>query len=175
MIVSFPMPYEDELLYSVLARYHVRSANTNAKSTLCDLFNSTTVTAVVELPSNINKLLSNLPITTKLNAEEIIYNHTMFPYYTAFIIKEQSDKVYNYMLEDEGSKIYAQLGLGNRNIKSNTYLRFCKDCVEEDIQKYGETYWHRIHQVAGLEFCLKHKKHLYNSSVAIRLKIGKSM
>lgn len=170
MITFFPTPYTDELLYSVIARYHVRSGNNNFKATLQDLFNSTTVTAVVELPSNINRLISNLPIGAEFNAEELIYKHTMFPYVTAFITEDRAKRIYNYMSSDNGSKIYAELGLSNSCIKLNTYLRFCPDCVEEDIKLYGETYWHRIHQVADLNFCVKHKKALYNSTAAVRLK-----
>lgn len=37
MITFFPVPYEDEVLYSVLARYHVRSGNTSYKATMQDL------------------------------------------------------------------------------------------------------------------------------------------
>lgn len=170
MITFFPTPYPDELLYSVIARYHIRSGNNNAKATLRDLFNSTTVTAVVELPSNINTLISNLPVGTSFKAEELIYNHTMFPYFTAFITEDRARRIYDYMLSDNGSKIYSELGLSNSYIKLNTYLRFCPECVEEDLKQYGETYWHRIHQVAGLNFCIKHKKLLYSSTAAIRLK-----
>lgn len=170
MITFFPTPYPDELLYSIIARYHIRSGNNNAKATLRDLFNSTTVTAVVELPSNINTLISNLPVGTSFKAEELIYNHTMFPYFTAFITEDRAKRIYDYMLSDNGSKIYSELGLSNSYIKLNTYLRFCPECVEEDLKQYGETYWHRIHQVAGLNFCIKHKKLLYISTAAIRLK-----
>ena len=170
MVTFFPTPYPDELLYSVIARYHIRSGNTNAKATLNDLFNSTTVTAVVELPSNINRLLSNLPVGAAFKPEELIYNHTMFPYFTAFITEDRAKRIYDYMLSDNGSIIHAELGLSNSYIKLNTYLRFCPECVEEDLKLYGETYWHRIHQVAGLNFCIKHKNPLYNSTSAIRLK-----
>lgn len=170
MVTFFPTAYPDELLYSVIARYHIRSGNTNAKATLNDLFNSTTVTAVVELPSNINRLLSNLPVGAAFNPEELIYNHTMFPYFTAFITEDRAKRIYEYMLSDNGSKIHAELGLSNSYIKLNTYLRYCPECVEEDLKLYGETYWHRIHQVAGLNFCIKHKKPLNNSTAAIRLK-----
>lgn len=170
MVSFFPTPYPDELLYSVIARYNIRSGNNSPKATLNDLFNSTTVTAVVELPSNINRLLSNLPVGSTFNAEELVYKHTMFPYFTAFVTVDRAKRIYDYMLSDNGSKIYSELGLGNSYIKLNTYLRFCPECVEEDIKMYGETYWHRIHQVPGLNFCINHKKPIYNSTAAMRLK-----
>lgn len=39
MISFFPTPYEDELLYSILARYHLRSGNISYVDTNKDLFN----------------------------------------------------------------------------------------------------------------------------------------
>jgi hypothetical protein len=70
---------------------------------------------------------------------------------------------------ENGSKIYSELGLSNSYIKLNRYLRYCPECVEEDIKLYGETYWHRMHQVAGLNFCIKHMNPLYNSTATARL------
>lgn len=53
MMTFFPVPYEDEVLYSVLARYHVRSGNISYKATMRDLFGSTSVTAVIYITSSI--------------------------------------------------------------------------------------------------------------------------
>lgn len=38
MLQYFPTPYPDELWYSVLGRYHVRSGNPNSATTLRELF-----------------------------------------------------------------------------------------------------------------------------------------
>ena len=38
MLGSFPTPYPDELLYSVVARYHVRSGNKSFRQTHEELF-----------------------------------------------------------------------------------------------------------------------------------------
>ena len=84
MLSFFPIPYKDEILYSVFARYHIRSGNTSFKSTINDLFGSTNITAVMDLPSNLNKLIENLPVGSKYTAEYLIYNHTLYPFYALF-------------------------------------------------------------------------------------------
>lgn len=36
------------------------------------------------------------------------------------------------------------------------YLRFCPECVSSDNSIYGEPYWHRSHQIYGINLCHKH-------------------
>ncbi|WP_352419556.1 hypothetical protein [Proteiniborus sp.] len=36
------------------------------------------------------------------------------------------------------------------------------------MERFGEPYWHRSHQVTGVFVCLKHKIPLYNSTELIR-------
>ena len=41
-------------------------------------------------------------------------------------------------------------------------LRFCKECMEEDIEKHGFVYAHRVHQLSGVKTCCYHKTRLYH-------------
>lgn len=169
MVNFFPELYPDELLYSGIARYHVRVGNLDAKSTLRDLYDKDTITAVVEMTSNLDTLINNLP-TVIYTADEIIRNHTMYPYFAAFIPKDRADRLYQLIKGNNGSKIYNELGLSNKILKLNNFLRFCPECYREDIDKYGETYWHRIHQVAGVDYCTFHKCRLLDSKISVRNK-----
>ncbi len=47
------------------------------------------------------------------------------------------------------------------------YLRYCPDCVREDIDNYGETYWHRVHQLPAMLYCTKHHARLFESDVEV--------
>jgi len=38
-------------------------------------------------------------------------------------------------------------------------------CVKEDREQYGETYWHRKHQIRNMSICTKHRCKLVASSV----------
>jgi len=164
----FPTPYPDELLYSVLARYHLRSGNISFKATMEDAFGTKNATAVVELPSNINALISNLPLNTEYTADYLIDNHTLFPFYTAFLPPKRTQWVRNNMMKRNGKGIYGKTGIMASSVVSNHYFRFCPLCNEEDKERYGELYWHRIHQIPGVLVCPKHQVMLCDSKVPIK-------
>ena len=47
-------------------------------------------------------------------------------------------------------------------------LKYCPLCVREDRQLYGETYWHRKHQIRNMQTCYKHKCMLESSNVSAK-------
>ena len=47
-------------------------------------------------------------------------------------------------------------------------LRYCPDCVREDVERYGETYWHRMPQLPGVEYCIRHGNPIQESNVTLR-------
>ena len=164
-MIFFPALYEDELLYSAIARYHIRSGNYYYKHTTYDVFGNKEVNSSVYLPSNISNLVKNMPINSDIDENSIIMNHTLFPFYTAFLSKETSEKIYYSMKQDNGSELYNRCGICASNISIPEYLRFCPKCLNEDSKKYGEPYWHRVHQVQCVKVCPKHKVPLENSKV----------
>lgn len=38
--------------------------------------------------------------------------------------------------------------------------RLCPDCVREDIDFWGDSYWRKSHQLPGIRWCVKHGTHL---------------
>ncbi len=169
MITLFPEIYHDELLYSAIARYQLRVGNIDSKNTLRDIYGKDTNTAMIEMSSNLETLVKKFP-TKVYTLDQLINNNTMYSYFTAFMSEEKAQNVYRYMKNADGGKIYNELGLTNKVLKLNRYLRFCPKCYEEDIKRYGETYWHRMHQVAGLDYCVNHKCALINSKLSVRNK-----
>ena len=43
-----------------------------------------------------------------------------------------------------------------KNKNGTRFLRYCPLCFKEDKQKYGEAYWHKAHQIRGVDVCNKH-------------------
>ncbi|MEG0774396.1 TnsD family Tn7-like transposition protein [Clostridium sp.] len=170
MVTFFPTPYPNETLYSVIARYHIWSGNLTVKTTLRDLFNTTTITAGRELPANVNLLLRNLPKNCILTADEIIKKHTLYKYYTSFLPIERAKQVYDLMLERNGSLIYTSLGMCNNTIKTHSLLKYCNYCIEEDRYNHGEAYWHIEHQLQGTIMCHKHFCELKISNKSVELR-----
>lgn len=168
MMTFFPSPYQDEILYSVLARYHVRSGNTSIKATLEDLYSKTTATAVMDLPSHLNRLIENMPVGSRYTVNELIRYYTLFPFYAAFLPPEQAESIKKFMEGDKGGGVYNKIGLMASSISLNQYFKFCPECIKKDAEEYGELYWHRVHQVSGIHICSKHKMLLQDSKVSIR-------
>lgn len=165
MIIQFPAPYKDELLYSAIARYHLRSGNHSYLHTLEDLFGKRTTTATPILPCGIKKLINELPKHTTLTEKMLIEQHTLYPFYTAFLPAEKAVSIYNQMIGDDGKTLYTTAGIMSSAISQNKYFHFCPLCFEE--AEHGERYWHRLHQLPGQLICKKHHVFLEKSTVRL--------
>jgi len=163
----FPTPYPDELLYSVLARYHVRSGNTSPKMTMAELFGTSSVTAITDMASCIDALVAGLPKEKRINSLDLIMNNTLFPYYTAFLPKQRIKAITAAMRGNKGGTIHTMTGIMASSVSAPEYLRFCPFCVEEDKAKYGEYYWHRFHQLPGVLFCPIHNMIIQDSTIKL--------
>lgn len=165
MLSFFPTPYPDELLYSILARYHIRSGNKAAKTTMQELFGSRYAIATADLPCNLAALAKNLSFLSGVSAEAFIQKHTLYPFYAPFLPLERSRQVLEALKSDHGGSIHDQIGIRASVIKAPKFLRFCPQCAEQDKETFGELYWHRVHQAPGILMCPHHKVMLQNSQV----------
>ena len=161
MIYFFPYIYKDETFYSFVSRYRVWSGNTNSKALLRELYGKESVTASKHLPSNFIDLKNNLPSNYEVSIEEFINKTTLYKYYLAFSDYERANIVFELMKSGDGSRIFSTLGLSNNNMNNKNNLKYCKECIREDKEKYGEAYWHREHQILGILICDKHKTSLF--------------
>lgn len=163
MIGFMPEIYPDELLYSRFARYYERSGYMAYIFAAEDLFQNKNERPDVEF---INRLTQDAQsvIHKKMSADEVIMNHTMFPYYGRFLGKERRTEAYFALLNTDGN--YRNL-LPIPKAKRQRFLRYCPMCVNMDRDKYGETYWHRAHQMQSVDICPIHFCVLQNTDIAI--------
>ncbi len=172
MLGFFTDPYPDELLYSACARYSERTRYPNYKTNLRVLFGSQKYSAVVDLPTRLNTFISFLPEGNLYIAEKLINENTLFPFYEPFLPNARAEIVRQEMASDSDNKIHVRLGIRVKQLNAPDYLRFCPLCVDEDRYSYGETYWHRMHQLAGILVCPNHKCFLENSCLKWDRKVG---
>lgn len=173
MIFQFD-PHSDELLYSVLARYNVASRNfkISNKETVNDAFSSRSASAIVDLPCRLNMLYLNLPKGTRYTPERIIRDHTLFPLFRPFLPEDRAQKAIEKM-KGSGGDVHTTIGIVSSAIPMLRFMRYCPTCFNEDRLQYGESYWHRNHQVFGVAGCHKHQKKLLDSSLQISEKVNK--
>ena len=168
MMHFIPKLYSDELFYSIISRYHIRSGNLSYSHTFEDLFGSgKTVIPSVEIQSNLESFVSNLPIGSDICFQDILMKNTLFPYYAAFVPEERVIEAREIVKRGNLSRAYNKLGIASLKSNHSKFLRHCKYCLQEDTEEYGESYWRRIHQIPGIELCVYHKEKLYNSKESV--------
>lgn len=154
MIHFFTDPYEDELLYSAIGRYHYYTGNIDFKDTLEELFNKRTIVAGFEIGSNIEALANNL--SDKYTADYIINKHTIFPFYSPFLPEKRKREIIKAIKFDGGSEIYTKIGIIAGSICNKEGIYYCPCCAREELEDYGEAYIHREHQLQGVFLCPRH-------------------
>jgi hypothetical protein len=168
MILCFPDPYPDELFYSICARFGERMQFPSKKSVIQELFNKETFSAITDLPNHLDQFLSKLLPGSYYTFDRIVNSHTLFPFYAPFLPDKQLNNLMSDMRKGGKSGTYLRAGLTSNHIALPQWLRFCPHCVEEDRACFGECYWHRIHQVPGVEVCPSHQVYLQNSAVSLK-------
>lgn len=167
MLTFFPIPYEDEILYSILSRYQKYCGYNCIKSTIQDLYSSTKIIASVDLPSNLSALVTNMPERWNYNVEKLIYRYTLYPYFKPFWDNKRATDVLKLMKGNSVRDIHLRAGIYSNQILPWKFLRFCPECFSEDEKRYGESYWHRLHQVPGVFTCPIHKVFICDSEVRL--------
>lgn len=165
MIVYLPEIYPDELVYSWLARYYIKTGYVRYAFVAEELFQKKTVRPDIEFVNQYTTPALQA-ITEKIPMQRIIEQHTMFPYYGRFLQKERRNQAYTEMIQTKGN-YHNLLSMPKRKGNTDRYLRYCPVCAENDRKQYGEAYWHRIHQLQGVNICPIHKCYLINSAVRI--------
>ena len=153
---DFPLPYRDELIYSVIARYGVHQGIVSPKEILDDVYNDRKIVATVDLPSHINKISSLYPQRKTTSSVELIYSHTLFPLYAPFVDEKRRKKCLRFMKNQAKGSTHLALGVAASRIKQPRWLRYCPACLLEQKSKFGEYYWLRSWQVLGADSCLFH-------------------
>jgi hypothetical protein len=156
MISFFPEPYPDELCYSLFARYRRRAGYRGRISTVRDLFGSRKFKMVVDLPSRLDQLIASLPPGHGYTTDRFIDEHTMLPFYGAFLSPERVALIRMEMGQPSGRSRARSCASVQFYAMRLEYLQYCPMCVEEDRERWGEAYWHRIHQASGVKVCPSH-------------------
>ena len=164
MLSYFPEMYPDEILYSVIARYHKYSGNTQMCQTINDIFGNKSDSSSVILPAHLMHLSEQVEIFG-VSFEDLLYKRTLFPFYALFQSDQFINNVIRWTKEEIGETEFEKYGMWRKSAKTPAHLRYCPACLKEDKEKYGEPYWHRQHQIFGVSICSTHKTVLLNSNI----------
>ena len=165
MIAYLPELYPDELVYSWFCRYYVHSGCFTYKMALRELYRKKSDTPSKEFLGNLRpEAIEQIERVYPL--EDLVLDHTMFPQYARFIPLKQKRTALHSIIYDTCDIHHLFCVLPRA--EDEQYLRYCPLCVNEDRDMYGETYWHRTHQIRNMGICTKHGCRLIDSDVLVK-------
>lgn len=135
MTVRGPIPYDDELIGSVLARAAIWLAL--PPSTILRLMTGKSAGASYSLPIQVALLADSLALAPA----ELLQRHSMHPYAVAFT---------------PTTTIAPRPYTGLRGSGRSIFFRACPECINYELLELGESYWHRSHMLPGVDACLIH-------------------
>ncbi len=163
MIPYMPAIYEDELLYSYLARINVHIGFISIVKAKEYFLKSRNVSIDTYYMSYLSDTFKT-QLFNRYDEDEIVLEHTLFPFMNMF----SKDK--SKLLED----IYEGNPISHPQSENKIYLKYCPYCAKEDYIKHNEAYFHTSHQ--ALTFCIKHHCNLIDTNIpACRSSKGKFM
>lgn len=162
MLGYFPTPYEDELLYSMIARYGIHTGQLDQMKIIKSVFGSKS-TAVPDLPSHLDAFSDHVSRVWRITVDDIIQKHTLAPLYLPFLDPDQADRVLASMHSRYGGNIHTRAGITASQVKQPSVFRYCPKCFEAQESYVGERYWLRSHQIGGLPICGRHCIQLIDS------------
>lgn len=155
-VAQFPSPYPDESLGSILARYQLRTGRRGfyeVRQDLGPVFTDATRAHQVQY-HGLQPLVEAIGYAIPLDT--LLWEHTMLPYYAPSLDAPWLEKALKSAIDPHGKSGVPQL----QGPVQRTSAAFCPVCLLADYQRYGEPYWHRLHQLPGLRTCPIHEETL---------------
>ncbi|MTI49774.1 MAG: hypothetical protein FH761_18230 [Firmicutes bacterium] len=164
-MLYFPRIYPNEYLYSVVLRYDRHTGNNNIERSFKDIFGNNSKTK--QNKNKIEYFNNNFQIILGLDFKTFLIEHTnlrlSIPFNKRIVMGSNTDYFFKfiYPLHIKSS------ALGLKKLPSYiSYLKYCEECYNEDVNMYGEGYYHLDHQYEGNYFCKKHSR-LLNISMPL--------
>ena len=163
-VSHLPIPYEDELLYSIVARYGEMTGYVDSSSSNLDLFGRTFGHASSRAPSALSAMAKRLPLSLNISARDLVSRHTLLPYYYAYFPEIRREKAIAEALAQNGRADKAT-GIGAKPLTPPSALRFCPRCLDAMENANQDLHWKRVHQLAIVTLCPEHGCDLLVSSI----------
>lgn len=165
MIPGFPTPYPDELIGSVFARatrhtglsWKELSRYVRGEASKSDYVSWLMSAPLVELSQH-----------ARLSAQALLWNHTMFPYATAFLSRDAVTKLEGRALTNTELRGRPLVPVTQSVTQGVDHRRYCPVCASTDRRQFGEAYWHRSHNLPGVHRCCIHGVPLRETQIAVR-------
>lgn len=165
MIGFMPSIYPDELVYSWFARYYAHSGHPAYIFAIEDLMERKNIRPNVEFINRMNPNVKEI-VTKMISMEDLILNHTMFPYYQF----TENSRLCNALksMAESGRDAHQLLPIPKNSAgKQKRYIKYCPLCAAEAREANGEAYWTRQANIRNIDICIRHRCRLKATNIAI--------
>ena len=100
-----------------------------------------------------------------------VLDHSSYPVYGTILGRDRLQSLMDMIDGEElkdGREKYLTRAVLICSWMRKTSLYYCPACAEEELARYGESYWHRMHQLPGVNVCLTQRLVLCDSGMTVR-------
>ncbi len=159
-----PALQRDMTIYSIVAVAHRLGGRSRGKQTSQSLFGSSCAGLRHDFPSHLDEFCIRTD-SVYGNPNELIENATILPFFLRFRPSEVRSEAIALMRGETVEPLKFVLGLPAGPSGAN--MPFCArgDCIREDKDLHGFSYWHRQHQLPGVFVCQNHETPVLHSNI----------
>lgn len=164
--MRLPEALPDELLFSRLIRYCCLYA-VPIPQLLNDVYGDPRASINPILTAGLNSF-SNL---FNENTDNLLTEQTLAPLFMHYYPHYKAKFITALASSDNYTAIRLSQ-LSSVKERNKFTLKMCLKCIQEDIENFGVAYWHRTHQIPGIESCCEHQLQLIHINLPNRLKLS---
>jgi len=101
------------------------------------------------------------------NERQIFNEQTLGRLFSYFLPHRAAD-IFSALHSNDGSTAFRACQLVNVKESEALSIKYCPLCAESDVKQYGVSYWHRVHQMPGIEACPYHQVWLIHHALPQR-------
>lgn len=155
--LALPFAFPGETLFSWCARFHRLAGNATGCQTSLQLFGHPTAGLRPDFPTHLDRFhetshsfLGPLP--------DLVRERTLFGFHVPFLKKETASAVLQGMRSGESFSVRGPLGLSKSNLGIAASLKACRECIQDDREKYPAAWWRIEHQWPSVRVCQQHRQ-----------------
>ncbi|CNL12851.1 TnsD family Tn7-like transposition protein [Yersinia hibernica] len=145
-----PKCLPDELLLSRMIRYITISGD-DVTELLRMIFGSDRSSIHPFLTSGLKQIAKASGET----AGDLLIQQTLAPLFF-FFVPLHADQLKRFLLVNQAARAVRESQLPSFGAGNSLCLKWCSLCAQQDLLRYGVTYWHRSHQIPGVTACFFH-------------------
>ena len=151
----------NETIHSLIARSKLLAIHKRAGSHYQSIIDC----SYTQTCGTITYRLEKLSVLLQVSLNELIHEHTSYPYFAHSMTEPHAEMLYEAIKNDSSKALEMLTGSATSRLGIPNHHAFCPICAEDDIKQFGVAYWHQFHELPSVTACHIHKCQLIRTPV----------